>query len=161
MVALWKSAKFVMNEFVTRAVRRPPPKVARASANVIAALARKTKFVDPSLADNWPTIAGPKIAELCRPGRITGHGTGKKLEIFAPSGAAAAQLQMHCDELKIRINRYLGTGTITEITIKQTASRGPENRSSKNKSTDNDSNSPLNQALSSFRAAVNRRNGAK
>ncbi|GJL94204.1 MAG: hypothetical protein DHS20C05_06090 [Hyphococcus sp.] len=153
-----------MNDLKTRAVRRPPPKVARAGANVIAALARKTKFVDPSLADNWPTIAGAKIASLCRPGRLTGKSGargGKTLEIFAPSGAAAAQVQMHADELKTRLNRYLGPGSVAEISIKQTAAKLQTTSVNKYKPNDQNIDSQLNQALSSFRAAIKRRNGEK
>ena len=143
----------------TKPARRGPPKIARAGASVLAQLARKTHFVDPALSDHWPTIAGPAIAALCRPGRITGRGggmNGRTLEIVAPNGAAAAQLQMLADDLKSRINRYLGPNSVAHIAIKQAnraaaiAPAGDEKRQT-----------PLSTALSSFRDAVKRKNGEK
>ncbi len=137
----------------TKPARRGPPKIARASASIFATLAKKTKFVDPALADHWPTIAGAEIASLCRPGRITGMRAARTLEVVTPSGAAAAQLQMLADELKSRVNRYLGPNAIAKIAIRQ-ANRGPAE-------TEIADSAPLAQALASFRNAVNRRNGKK
>lgn len=116
-------------------------------------LARKTKFADPALSDHWPSIAGKEIAALCRPGRITGAPGARTLEVVAVSGAAAAQLQMQADALKTRVNRYLGPGGVARISLRQAAGAKRAAR--------DDPASPLGQALSSFRAAVNRRNGGK
>ncbi|MBL4619059.1 MAG: DUF721 domain-containing protein, partial [Marinicaulis sp.] len=96
---------------------------------VFSALARKTKYADPMLAENWPTIAGAKIGALCRPGRILGTkgkspGYGRSLEVYPPSGAAAAELQMHLDDLIVRVNRFLGPGAISRITLIQAAGSG-------------------------------------
>ncbi len=145
----------------TKAVRRGPPKIARAGALVLAGLARKTKFVDPALSDNWPSIAGRDIAALCRPGRITGRqgGAGKggrTLEVIAPNGAAATQLQMLVDDLKSRVNRFLGPNSVTHVAIKQAnsgAAPAPPAQETVN--------TPLSAALSSFRDAVKRKNGGK
>lgn len=145
----------------TKRARRGPPQIARASATVLANLARKTKYVDPALSDHWPTIAGKAIAALCRPGRITGRRggvgkTGRTLEVITPNGAAAAQLQMLADDLKSRVNRYLGPNSVTQIAIRQrnsgpaSAPPGDEHRET-----------PLSAALTSFRAAVKRKNGEK
>jgi len=142
----------------TKSARRAAPRLSRASASVFANLAKKTKFADPSLADHWPTIAGKEIAALCRPGRITGPPAGRTLEIVAPSGAAAAQLQMHADALKTRVNCYLGPNGVARIVIRQ-AARQPAPEPEITAAEDNPS--PLGQALSSFRAAVKRRNGGK
>jgi len=136
----------------TRPVIRAAPKAARAGAAVFAALARKTKYAEPSLAENWPSIAGAEIAALCRPGRITGARTGRTLEVRAPSGAAAAALTMRLDDLQTRVNRFLGPGAIARISILQTAGAPAPAASS------GDEASPLGQALASFRAAVSRKN---
>lgn len=136
----------------SKPVRRAPPKAARAGAQVFAALARKTKFAEPTLAENWPSIAGAEIAALCRPGRITGGRTGRTLEVRTPSGAAATALAMHLDDLQTRVNRFLGTGSIARISILQTAGVA------KPPSKSNDDASPLGQALASFRAAVSQKN---
>ena len=110
------------------------------------------KFTDPSLADHWPDIAGPEIAALCRPGRITGdRRSGRTLEIHCPSGAAAAQLQMQLDDLKTRVNRYLGPGDVARIAVIQ-GGGGPARSASR------EDESPLGKALASFRAAVANKN---
>lgn len=139
------------NGYQTRAARRAPPTIGRAGARVFADLARKTRYAEPNLADNWATIAGEEIAALCRPGRILGERSGRTLEIAVASGAAAAEMQMRADELLARINRYLGPGGVARISIKQTQGgpREPER---------GDDDSPLGKALASFRAAVSRRN---
>jgi len=148
----------------TRPVRRAAPNIGRATAAVFSALAQKTKYADPALADNWPDIAGPDIAALCRPGRLTGRPPGRTLEVHAPSGAAAAQLQMQTDAIKARINRYLGPGAVARITIVQSAQSQPAPAAGAAKSlkgNEGPDNTPLGAALSSFRAAINRRNGEK
>jgi len=136
----------------SKPVRRAPPRAARAGAAVFAGLVRKTKFAEPSLAENWPSIAGAEIAALCRPGRITGRGAGRTLELRAPSGAAATALAMHLDDLQTRVNRFLGTGTIARISILQTPGIA------KTQPKSGDDASPLGQALASFRAAVSQKN---
>ena len=154
-----------MNETTkTRPARRAAPSIARASAKVFSTLAQQTKYADPALADNWPDIAGPDIARLCRPGKLTGRGPGRTLEVRVPSGAAAAQIQMMTDPLLTRLNAYLGPGGVARITITQ-ASRAHEpanpgaNESDSNP--DDAEKSPLGAALSSFRQAINRRHNKK
>ncbi len=150
----------------TKPPRRAAPKAARAGAMIFSALARKTKYADPMLAENWPTIAGPKIGALCRPGRILGtkgRGNGRTLEIYPPSGAAAAELQMHLDDLIVRVNRFLGPGTIARITLIQAAgsgaglSRGHNTSKTPAKTNPGEASAPLETALASFRAAVARK----
>ena len=151
----------------TRAARRAPPKAARASATILARLSRQTKFVDPSLADHWPSIAGRTIAALCRPGRIIGmrrgHGSsgGRTLEVVAFSGAAATQLQMLATDLQNRVNQYLGPGTIAEISIKQAPGSRIRHAAPAAISSARQDDTPLSAALSSFRAAVGRKNQTK
>ncbi len=147
----------LMQSFKTRSARRAPPAAGRAAASVFADLAKRTKFVDPALAEHWPTIAGREIAALCRPGRIAGTRAGRTLEVYVPSGAAAAQLQMLSDDLKTRVNRYLGPGAVAKITIKQRAASHTPNPAAGPKP----DGSSLDKALSSFRAAIRTRDGNK
>ncbi len=139
----------------TRRIRRPPPNIGRAGAVVFSALAKKTKYAEPALSDHWPDIAGAKIAGLCRPGRITGRPPGRTLEIHAPSGAAAAQLQMQTDALKTAVNRYLGPNAIARIVVIQSASSAPP------RPAQGEETGELGAALSSFRKAIGRRNNEK
>lgn len=115
-----------MRQIRTRPVRPGPPQLSRFSAAVLAALARKTKYVDPQLAANWPSVVGDEIARLCRPGRLTGgrgRGGGRTLEIVAPNGAAAAQVQFVADTIVERANRLLGPGAVARIAIRQEGGR--------------------------------------
>lgn len=145
----------------TRPARRAPPPIARAGAAVFAGLAKKTKFVEPALAENWPALAGEKLAGLCRPGRLTGRAPGKSLELRVPSGAAAAAVQMDADGLIARLNAYLGPGAVGRISIVQSgpaarpkAGGGPAGERPEGATAE----SPLGAALASFRAAIARRN---
>jgi len=133
----------------TKPVRRGPPQAGRAGAEIFAALAKKTKFADPALSEHWPTIAGAKIAALCRPGRITGMRGARTLEVHAPSGAAAAQLQLLTDDLKIRVNKYLGPNGLARITIRQFAVATPPAPADSAGGP-----SPLDEALASFRRSI-------
>ena len=130
------------------------------TANIFAELAKKTKFIDPSLAQSWPALAGTRIAALSRPGRITGQGRDKTLEIHVRDGAAAAEVQMEADALIGRLNAFLGPRAIARLAIRQSAraeaAKTPP--SSTGPATDRqDDDSPLGAALASFRAAVKRR----
>ncbi len=157
--------KAAMTFKTTRPVRRAAPNVGRASASVFSQLLKKTSYADPALCDHWPNIAGPDIAALCRPGRLAGRGPGKTLEIHAPSGAAAAQLQMQTDAIKTRVNRYLGPGAVDRITIIQSAIQSaapaPPQAGQGQPPPGGADDAVLGTALSSFRAAINRKNGGK
>ena len=143
----------------TRAARRPPPKLARASATVFAELAKKTRYADPELIGHWPTIAGPDIAALCRPGRILGAREGRTLELIAGNGAAAADLQMRADDLLAKVNRYLGPNAVARIAVRQ-RNRGKAQPAQTPRNAQPDA-SPLGEALSSFRNAIARRNNGE
>lgn len=149
----------------TRPARRAAPPIARAGAAVFAGLAKKTKFVEPALAENWPALAGEKLAGLCRPGRLTGRAPGKTLELRVPSGAAAAAVQMEADGLIARLNAYLGPGAVGRLAIVQSGPAGKPLRvggqSVAEAPEDGPPDSPLGAALASFKAAVRRRNGEK
>lgn len=143
----------------TKPARSGPPPLARASAGIFAALARKTKFVDPALAEKWPILAGEEIAAVSRPGRIIGQGRGKTLEVHVRDGAAAAEVQMFSDELIRRLNSYLGPRAITRLAVRQSGGRRPGPKSAAAGAPEDDS--PLGAALSSFRAAIKRRSPDK
>ena len=138
----------------TRPARRAAPKLSRSAASVFSGLAQKTRYADPSLCGHWPDIAGGEIAQLCRPGRLTGAAGNRTLEVHVPSGASAAKLQMLLEELRARVNRYLGPGGVARIIIKHAVASAPLHR-------DENENSPLGGALASFRAAINRKNDGK
>ncbi|WP_428407835.1 DciA family protein [Hyphococcus sp.] len=141
----------------TRAARRAPPSIARASAEIFRELAKRTKYVDPAIAERWPQLAGEKLARLCRPGRLTGRGPGRSLELYVANGAAAAAVDMERDGLIARLNSYLGPGSVARLSVIQTGrpSAGAE------KVEEGPSDAELGAALASFRAAVRRRNGGK
>lgn len=144
----------------TRPARRAAPKLSRAGAAVFSALAGKTRFADPQLVAHWPSIAGAEIASLCRPGRIVGMRAGRTLEIVVKSGAEAAEAQMRADDIITRVNGYLGPNSVTRIAVRQIsgANPAPEPGARTRAAREEENNSPLGQALSSFRAAVKRRN---
>lgn len=148
MLAGKKKSKGDMPPTRTRPVRRAAPQIGRFSANVFAKLARKTKYVDPALADHWPSIAGAELAGLCRPGRLTGMRQSRTLEVYAASSAAAAKLQMLSEELLQRVNSYYGPTTVTRIAIRR-SSQPPSIGDAE------DDETALGQALSRFRAAIN------
>lgn len=103
----------------TRAARQAAPALSRYASGVLADLARKTRFVDPDLAANWPVLAGSEIARLCRPGRLTGGREGRTLEVVVPHGAAAASVEFASETLRRRLNDYFGPNAIARIAIIQ------------------------------------------
>ncbi|HBS35132.1 MAG TPA: hypothetical protein DEA50_08670, partial [Parvularcula sp.] len=82
--------------------RAAPPPLSRFSTALIASLARQTRFVDPDIAARWTELAGPELSKLCRPGRLTGGGTGRTLEVIVPHGAAAASVEFAAETLRRR-----------------------------------------------------------
>ncbi len=103
----------------TRAARASAPALSRFSADILADLARKTRFVDPELIARWPSLAGPDLARLCRPGRLTGGREGRTLEVIVPHGAAAATVEFSSEMLRRRLNDYFGPGSIARIAVIQ------------------------------------------
>ncbi|WDI32281.1 DUF721 domain-containing protein [Hyphococcus flavus] len=151
-----------MPQFKTRPARPAAPRVARATAEIFAGLAKKTKFIDPSLAQSWPALAGERIAALSRPGRITGQGREKTLEILVRNGAAASEVQMQADTLLTRLNTFLGPRAVARLNVRQAGQSSPARLSAPDShSPKSDDDSPLGAALASFKAAVKRRNPNK
>lgn len=168
MTASPEQSHSMTQRFQTRPARAAPPPLSRVSAAVFAMLARKTKFMDPSLAESWPQLAGDRLAALCRPGRITGSrqgsgaGAGRTLEVHVASGAAAAEVQIQADDLMMRVNTFLGPGAISRIAVLQTGGGAPGAQSSRpSDEAASLDESGLGSALASFRAAIRRRNGGE
>lgn len=130
----------------TRPARKAPPPLGRYAAAVLADLARRTRFVDPAIASRWPDLVGPEIAALSRPGRLTGAGPGRTLEIIVPDGAAAARVAFEAEAIRRRLNEALGPGAIGRVAVRQRAEAAA-------------ADPRLETALSRFRAAVARRDG--
>lgn len=103
----------------TRGPRAAAPPLSRFSTELIADLARRTRFVDPDIAARWTELAGPELSKLCRPGRLTGGGTGRTLEVIVPHGAAAASVEFAAETLRRRLNGYFGPGAIGQIAVLQ------------------------------------------
>jgi hypothetical protein len=128
----------------TLPARKAPPPLGRFTAAVFADLARKTRFVDPALAARWTELAGPEIARLGRPGRLTGGGAGRTLEIVVPDGTAAARVAFEAEALRRRLNDALGPGAIRQIVVRQRSGEAPDDPR-------------LATALSRFRATLKKR----
>lgn len=81
-------------------------------------------FAASKVLTHWAEIAGPDLAPLCRPVKVSyaEGGFGGTLTLLA-SGAAAPMLQMQLPALKDRINAAYGYAAIARIRITQTAER--------------------------------------
>ena len=112
----------------TRGPRPAAPPVARAASALVADLAARTRYVDPDLAARWSEIAGPELSRLCRPGRLTGGGAGRTLEVVVPHGAAAASVEFAAETLRRRLNGFFGPDAIERISIVQGPAPNVENR---------------------------------
>ncbi|MBB5518957.1 DUF721 domain-containing protein [Amphiplicatus metriothermophilus] len=135
----------------TRPPRPAPPAIGRYAAKVFADLARETRYADPALAERWPTLAGPALADLCRPGKLTGA-RGGTLEVFVPHGAAAARVQFEAEALRRRLNDYLGPDRVGRILVRQAGA--PASRAKPQAASRSGEASPLDGALARFRASA-------
>lgn len=106
----------------TRPARLGPPSAGRRAARIFADLAHKTRYVDPALAGHWPTIVGPEIAGLCRPGRLSGGRIGRTLEVHCRSAAAAARVQFEAETIRRKANGFLGPGAVGRVLVRQAES---------------------------------------
>jgi hypothetical protein len=131
----------------TKPARSGPPPIRRFAASVLVELARRTKFVDPSLAAAWRRIVGPELAALCRPGKMTGGGAGRTLEVVARDGAAAARVQFEAEAIRRAVNEFLGPDTLARVAVRQTG-RGISAARSR------ESSDALGSALGRFRNSV-------
>lgn len=103
----------------TLPVRRGAPKLARSLGPQLARLAKASGAMDPRLASDWPKIAGPEVAGLCRPVRIIYRGRAQALELSVKSGAAAMKIRYQQDALLGRIRQHLGLPRLTQIVFRE------------------------------------------
>lgn len=129
---------------VSNPARRAAPAIGRYANEIFSELARRTRFVDPNLAVDWPRVVGTELAGLCRPGRLSGGRLGRSLEVFAASGAAASRVQFEAETLRRKVNEYLGPGVVVRIVVRRAAEAA---------------DTRLESALGRFRAAVKARSG--
>ena len=100
-----------------------------AASSLVRAPVRKAAegrgFAVAKLLTHWDEVAGPDLAPLCRPERITygKGGLGATLRLLA-SGAAAPLVQMQLSALKERINALYGYSAIARITLTQSSATG-------------------------------------
>jgi hypothetical protein len=83
-------------------------------------------FAVTKLLTHWPEIAGPDLAPLCRPVKVSyaqKGGFGATLTVLA-SGAAAPLVQMQLDRLREKVNAIYGYAAIARIRVTQTAAQG-------------------------------------
>ena len=79
-------------------------------------------FASSRVLTQWAEIAGPDLAPLCRPVRVSyaEGGFGATLTLLT-SGAAAPMVQMQLPRLKERINAVYGYAAIARIRVTQTS----------------------------------------
>jgi len=117
----------------------PPPRGPRAlprrmrfepAGGLIATQLRKASeqrgFAVARLLTHWPEVAGPDLARLCRPQRVSyaRKGFGATLVLETP-GAAAPLVAMRLDGLRERINAVYGYAAIARIQLVQTEGPPP------------------------------------
>lgn len=85
-------------------------------------------FAVTRLLTHWPEVAGPELAPLCRPVKVSyaQKGLGATLTLLT-SGAAAPLVQMQAERLKERVNAIYGHAAISHIRVTQTSARGTFN----------------------------------
>jgi hypothetical protein len=75
-------------------------------------------FSDPSIVLHWPQIAGPQVAALATPIKLTDGPAGGVLTLKAEPGAAVF-LQHQTRDLCDRINGYLGRPAVARLRFVQ------------------------------------------
>jgi hypothetical protein len=80
--------------------------------------AARRGFAQAQLSALWPDIAGPELAGICAPLKLTrARGPAGGLLTLAVSGAHAPQIQMLIPFLRDRVNAALGPGTVGRIQL--------------------------------------------
>jgi hypothetical protein len=77
-------------------------------------------FAVTRVLTDWPELAGPELARLCRPVRVSygRKGLGATLVIETP-GAAAPLVQTRVEALRARINAVYGYNAIARVQVQQ------------------------------------------
>lgn len=94
--------------------RNRPGALAGDAAGVADAAFRRNGFTDPALVLHWKAIAGPDIARLCRPLKLSEGAQGGVLTLLAEP-AAAVFLQHESRILCAAINTYLGRPAVARL----------------------------------------------
>ncbi len=82
-------------------------------------------FAVSRVLTHWDEIAGPEIAAICRPVKISyaRGGFGATLTVLA-AGAHAPMVEMQKERLRERVNAIYGYNAISRVRITQTAPTG-------------------------------------
>ncbi|MFL6688644.1 MAG: DUF721 domain-containing protein [Alphaproteobacteria bacterium] len=108
----------------TRESQSPPPRrnrsesIARGAVGLSQDIFARAGFRDPALVLRWADIAGPEVARLCQPLKLSDGPAGGVLTLKAEPGAAIF-LQHESRALCERINRWLGREAITRLRFVQ------------------------------------------
>jgi hypothetical protein len=102
----------------------PPPRrnraeaVGRGAAAVGSDLFARAGFRNPTLVLRWAEIAGPEVARIAQPIRLSEGPSGGVLTLKAEPGASLF-LQHESRELCARINAYLGHPAVAKLKFVQ------------------------------------------
>ena len=102
----------------------PPPRrgragaVARDTPTLAAAAFARKGFTDPTLVLRWAEIAGPEVARLARPLKLSEGPTGGVLTLKAEPGASLF-LSHETRQICTRINAYFGREMVTRLRFVQ------------------------------------------
>lgn len=102
----------------------PPPRrnraepVARGAMGLGAEALARAGFRDPTLVLRWPEIAGPEVARIAQPLRLSQGASGAVLTLIAEPGAALF-LQHESRALLERLNLYAGGTPIVRLKFVQ------------------------------------------
>ena len=92
--------------------------VAREAGKVGDAAMARAGFRDPTLVLRWNEIAGPEVARLARPLRLSQTQSGGTLTLMAEPGASVF-LQHESRVLSERINAFLGYPAVSKLRFVQ------------------------------------------
>lgn len=116
------------------ATRRPQRRSRgfQAAATLLAARVQKAAegrgFAVTRLLTHWPEIAGPRLAAVTRPVRIShprgGAGTLGATLTLLTTGPMAPLVEMQLPQLRERVNACYGYNAVSRITLTQTAATG-------------------------------------
>lgn len=82
-------------------------------------------FAVSRLLTHWPEIAGPQLAAMTRPVRIShGRGSFGATLTLLTTGPAAPLVEMQLPQLRDRVNACYGYNAVQRITLTQTAATG-------------------------------------
>lgn len=82
-------------------------------------------FAVTRMLTHWDEVAGPDIAAICRPVKVSyGKGGVGATVTLLTTGAQAPMLEMQKETLRARMNACYGYAAIARVTITQTAPTG-------------------------------------